>query len=103
MCHLRCGHSSEISAVKWDSGLWWLSEGDKKEKSTESEEEEKKKKRADRLHIFSCKEIFIGFLYPLNLRCGFMPLKTIFPIKIEVFLTKNCKCHFSIFFTCMRN
>lgn len=57
----------------------------------------KEKKKAGRVHIFSCKEIFIGFIYPMNLCCGFMPLKTIFPIKIEVFLSKNCKCHFSIF------
>lgn len=71
--------------------------GESRSEGTEREKEEKKK-RAERFHIFSCKEIFIGFIYPLNLCCVFMPLKTIFPIKIEVFLTNFCKCHFSFFF-----
>lgn len=66
-------------------------------------EKEEKKKRAGRLHTFSCKETFIGFIYPLNLCCGFMPLKTIFPIKIEVFLTNFANAIFSLFSTCMRN
>lgn len=98
MCHQYCGQSSEISAVKCNSGLWWLSEGEEKDRIWDTErEKEEKKKRADRLHTFSCKDIFVCFIYQLNLCCDFMPLKTIFPIKIEVFLT-----NFSFFFFHLR-
>lgn len=62
----------------------WAGEEEDRSWSIESEKQEKKK-REDRPHTFSCREPFVGFIYQSNLCCGFMPLKTVFPIKMEEF------------------
>lgn len=65
--------------------MWlWAGEEENRSWGTEKEKQEKKKGE-DRPNTFSCREPFIGFIYPSSLCCGFMPLKTNFPIKIEEF------------------